>query len=124
MMLCRIRAYDDHTVRRNTISSQLIIRYSFAAKDTAWRVESKRLFKYHIRIFQARYMLKSGYASTKHLVKLTIKALLNLRVLREQVPGPGQSIGCGLVACNEHRHQLITYLLIIHALSCLLVSRR
>jgi hypothetical protein len=47
----------------------------------------------------------------------------NTGMLREQVPGPGEGIGCRLMSGEEEREHFVTHLLLAHPLSRFLVLR-
>src|SRR5579862_7309445 len=101
MMLRRIRTHQDQTIGWNWISSQFIIRDRLAAEDTERWIESHRFLNHHTGILQLGKMLHRGQLTSQHLVDFGKEALLYLWMLREQVPGPRQSIGCRLMPCQQ-----------------------
>ena len=46
-----------------------------------------------------------------------MKPCLRLRVLREQIPGPGERVGSGLMPGEKEGHGFVTYLFVGHGLA-------
>src|SRR6266581_4923031 len=94
----RVGTEPDHTVSRNMVPSNLVLGDRFATEDPGRWVEPQRLLKYHACIGQLRQALQRWQLSSKHFVQFCIQSTLDMRVLGEQVPAPGEEIGGGLMA--------------------------
>ena len=64
---------------------------------------------------------KVGGAAAEDRVELGVELRLDLGVLRQQVPGPGQGVGRGLVAGHEEGHRLVAELAVGHPPAVVLV---
>src|SRR5579883_1401150 len=52
-----------------------------------------------------------------------MQALLDIRMLRKQVEGPGESIRCCLVPGKHEGEDLVVQLMIIHTFACLCIAQ-
>src|SRR5215469_14623282 len=103
-----VRAEDDHAPPRYAIASKLVIGECLASEDPGRRIQPYRFLEHHRGVGQLRELLKRWRFSTKDRRQFTMQPTLHLRVLREQVPGPDEGIGRGLMTCQEEGHHLVT----------------
>ena len=72
------------------------------------RIQPHRFRHHHFHVAQPGNVFIGWQAPLQLPVDLLVEAKLALRILREQIPGPGQCIGHGLISSEEDGDHLIT----------------
>ena len=106
------------------VAADLVVAAGRAVVEPERRVEAHRLLEDLRGVRQAGQVLEGRHPAAEHRRDLLPQGLVHGRVLVEEVPGPGQGIGRGLVAAEQGHHDLVPDLQVGHPLARLLVARR
>jgi len=98
-----------------------VIGFRAAADDPGGRIEAHGFGEHTLGVFQVRKIVEGGQAAVENPVDFVIKLLGGGGVLREQIPGPHQSVGGGFVSGEEQREGLVADLLVAHTGATVLV---
>ena len=107
-------ARDDDRALRHGVAADFVVGERPPADDPGRRVESHRLREHHLGVREPREIRDAGRAIAENRVELLVETRLDVGILRQQVPGPGQRVGRGLVAGEKDRDRLVAHLRVGH----------
>src|SRR5690349_24617951 len=114
-------AMDDPLEQENVGTSGDAIAVEFevangpAANAPSRRVEAHGFLDDHFGVRQARKIGERGSGTAQDGIQFGREGALRVGVLREEIPGPAQSVGGGFVAGEKQRHDFVAKLLVGHA---------
>ena len=91
-----------------------MIRKGAAPNGPGGWIQAHRFAEDHARVAQSWNVLRAGRTASEKLIQLGVELLLDLWMLRKEIPRPGQGHGRGLVAGEEQSHGLALDLIIGH----------
>src|SRR5260221_8298871 len=80
--------------------------------DPNWRIETHRFAQHHSGVGHRFQMVNGWQSSLQDLVQLGVQFVFGLRVLRQEVPGPGERVSSGFMSGNQHGNDFIADLLV------------
>ena len=124
MAVRRVRAEPDQRVRRDNVAADFVIGQRFAVEANGRWIEPQRLLQHHTGVDKPWEVLNHRDSPAQHPLQFRMQAALHVRVLGKQVPRPGERVRGRFMTGEQQRHDLIAHLPVVHALSCLLVTRQ
>ena len=114
-------AQEDCGAAPHPVAADAAVGERLAADDVRRRVEPHRLERHHLRVFQIWAIVGGRIAVADDTSHFGRQFFLGLRMLRKQVPRPGEGERGRLMAGEEERHCFVAHLAIRH-LAALLVA--
>ena len=89
------------------------------------RVEPHRLAQHHLQVGQSLRVSHRRRRAPEHRIQLFVERRLDSRVLRQEIEGPRERHGGGLVSSQQDRHRLVAQLPVAHrARAAFVVARQ
>lgn len=85
-----VRHQEDQAVGRNAIAADLVVGDGVAHDEKGWRVEPQGLLNHVAGVGKIAQAVNGRQLSAQDAIYLVMEALLNLGMLREEIPGPGE----------------------------------
>src|SRR6266849_5779392 len=123
MTVGRRRKHQDIRPFGNGIAAHLILGDGLAGKGPCRRIEAHGLLKHHARELELWQVLHLWSAPVQDLLILLSEPGFDMQVLREEQEGPAERVGRGLMSGHHEGQDLVTHLLICHALASLFIPR-
>src|SRR5262249_36729695 len=100
----------DHTVGWKKIPTNVIRGDGKTSEAECWGIETHRCLDHHARVGQAIEVFSGWQSPCEHGVQFGVPAALNLRMLRKQVPRPGESCCRRFIPCQQQGQHFIAHL--------------